>query len=76
MICVTGKLQVEGKVIHIVTERLEDLTPLLNQVGAMRFPHRTGPGDGARNGSYDPRERHRPPPGRDGGLRIRSRDFH
>ena len=48
----------------------------------MHFPHRTGPGDGASNGGYDPRDgpRSKQPPalpgGRDGGLRIRSRDFH
>ncbi|HST35676.1 MAG TPA: OB-fold nucleic acid binding domain-containing protein, partial [Allosphingosinicella sp.] len=81
MVCVTGTLQVEGKVIHIVTERIEDLTPLLNQVGAMHFPHRPAPADGARNGGYDPRDGPRsrpstPPSGRDGGLRIRSRNFH
>ena len=63
MVGVHGTLQREGKVTHIVTDRLEDLTPLLGQVGEMHFPHRTGPGDGARNGGYDPRERrHRPAP--------------
>ena len=76
MVCVTGILQVEGKVIHIVTERIEDLTPLLGRVGAMNFPHRPGPADAARNGGYDPREKMKLPAGRDGGLRIRSRDFH
>ena len=79
MIAVRGKLQKEGKVIHVVTERIEDFTPLLGTVGDRDFPHRPGPGDGARNGGYDPRD---PPEraailaGRDGGLRIRSRDFH
>jgi error-prone DNA polymerase len=79
MIAVRGTLQREGQVTHIVTELLEDLTPLLRRVGEMNFPHKTGPGDGARNGGYDPRERlHRPalPSSRDGGMRIRSRDFH
>ena len=79
MIGVRGTLQREGKVTHIVTERLEDLTPLLRQVGEMSFPHKTGPGDGARNGGYDPRERLLRPAlssTRDGGMRIRSRDFH
>jgi error-prone DNA polymerase len=80
MVAIEGTLQREGKVIHIVTDRLEDLTPLLAEVGAMHFPHRPGPADAARNGGPDPRER--PPrapalPGSpDGGLRIRSRDFH
>jgi error-prone DNA polymerase len=79
MIAVCGTLQREGQVIHIVTETLEDLTPLLAQVGALDFPHRTGPGDGARNGGYDPRDppgRYANHAGRDGGMRIRSRDFH
>ena len=45
----------------------------------MHFPHRPGPADGARNGGHDPREPPRAPSllaGRDGGMRIRSRDFH
>ena len=80
MIAVHGKLQREGKVIHLVSERIEDLTPLLTTVGDRDFPHRTGPGDGARNGGHDPRDgpRSKPAehPGRDGGMRIRSRNFH
>jgi error-prone DNA polymerase len=79
MIGVRGIVQREGRVIHVVTETLEDLTPLLAQVGALDFPHRTGPGDGARNGGYDPRDRPERTAnlaGRDGGMRIRSRDFH
>jgi error-prone DNA polymerase len=79
MIGVRGRVQREGQVIHVVTEALEDLTPLLAQVGALDFPHRTGPGDGARNGGYDPRdppERYANLAGRDGGMRIRSRNFH
>jgi error-prone DNA polymerase len=74
MVAVHGTLQREGKVIHIVTDRLEDLTPLLHQVGAMHFPHRPGPADAARKGGYDPREKLRGSP--DGGLRIQSRNFH
>ena len=77
MIAVHGKLQIEGKVVHLVCERIEDLTPLLATVGERDFPHRTGPGDGARGGGRDPRDPpERLPAGRDGGLRIRSRDFH
>jgi error-prone DNA polymerase len=76
MVAVHGILQREGKVIHIVTDRLEDLTPLLHQVGAMHFPHRPGPADAARNGGPDPREHPRLPGSPDGGLRIRSRNFH
>jgi error-prone DNA polymerase len=80
MVAVDGVLQREGKVIHIVAERLEDLTALLHEVGAMQFPHRPGPADAARNGGPDHRERPRRPPllpaSPDGGLRIKSRNFH
>jgi error-prone DNA polymerase len=79
MIAVHGVLQREGKVTHIVSGRLEDLTPLLGQVGAMDFPNLRAPADGARNGGHDPRdppERYANLAGRDGGMRIRSRDFH
>ena len=55
MVAIEGRLQREGKVIHIVTDRLEDLTPLLAEVGAMHFPHRPGPADAAKNGGRDPR---------------------
>jgi error-prone DNA polymerase len=79
MIAIRGTLQREGKVIHVVTEGIEDLTPLLGRVGEMDFPHRAMPPDAARSGG-DPRERRAPNPAllasRDGGLRIRSRDFH
>jgi error-prone DNA polymerase len=80
MVSVRGTLQREGKVIHIVSERLEDLTPLLHQVGEKHFPHRPGPADAARNGGPDPRDRPRRAPALpcapDGGLRIQSRNFH
>jgi error-prone DNA polymerase len=38
MIAVKGVMQKEGEVIHVVADRLEDLTPLLHQVGAMDAP--------------------------------------
>ncbi|MBV9884505.1 MAG: error-prone DNA polymerase [Sphingomonadaceae bacterium] len=80
MVSVRGRLQREGKVIHIVSERLEDLTPLLHQVGEKNFPYRPGPADAARNGGPDPRDRPRRVPALlgapDGGLRIQSRNFH
>jgi error-prone DNA polymerase len=76
MVSISGTLQREGQVIHVITDTLEDLTPLLHQVGAMHFPHRPGPADAARNGGHDPREHpRRLPPPKDGGLRIKSRDF-
>jgi len=85
MIAVHGVVQKEGKVIHLVTAGMEDLTGLLATVGERDFPHRTGPGDGARNGGYDPRERKsrdidpqpflRTRPDAPA-IRVKSRDFH
>ena len=79
MVGVHGILQREGQVVHIVAERLDDLTPLLHRVGAMDFPHRPGPADAARGGGRDHRDpppRPALPPSPDGGLRIKSRNFH
>jgi error-prone DNA polymerase len=54
-------------VIHIVSDRIEDSTPLLRKVGEMDFPHHHGPGDGASHGGPDRR----------GALiRVKTRDFH
>jgi error-prone DNA polymerase len=61
MIGVTGIVQREGEVIHVIGEHLEDQSGLLHSVGRMEFVHRTGAGDGARNGGYDPREKHKDP---------------
>ena len=88
MIGVKGTLQREGEVIHIITDRLEDLTPMLHSVGEMHFPHRPGPGDGATHGGspdhrqWEKRVRdHYHPPFRVGGkpetvIEVKSRDFH
>ena len=67
MITVRGRLQIEGKVIHIVSERIEDSTSLLRQVGEMDFPHHTGRGDGATHGGS---------PDRGELIRVKTRDFH
>jgi error-prone DNA polymerase len=56
MLSIRGIVQREGDVIHVVTARMEDLTPLLHSVGAMDFPHRTSPADGAKMASPDPRD--------------------
>ncbi|MGZ8997979.1 MAG: error-prone DNA polymerase, partial [Allosphingosinicella sp.] len=45
MIAVKGRFQREGQVTHLIADSVEDLTPLLGQVGNLDFPHRTGPGD-------------------------------
>ncbi|MCH7711608.1 MAG: error-prone DNA polymerase, partial [Proteobacteria bacterium] len=60
---VTGKLQREGEVIHVVAERLVDLSPLLPTLAEM--------GEGAR-GHDGLSATHR----RKSGLGVRSRDFH
>ena len=79
MVGIAGTLQREGQVIHLIADRIEDLTPLLHTVGTMQFPHRHGSADAAKHGGHDPRDPPRRPTlpaPRDGGLRIRSRDFH
>ena len=88
MVGIKGVVQREGDVIHVVTARMEDYTSLLHSVGAMDFPHRTGPADGARNAGPDPRDkRERPAPlptsfaGRTvqdpaESIRVKSRNFH
>jgi error-prone DNA polymerase len=85
MIGIKGTLQREGDVIHVIADRLEDHTPLLHSVGALDFPRRPGPGDGATSGGPPDRERrkhdgrdlipaqfHAPEPA----ITIRSRNFH
>ena len=79
MIAVSGQVQKEGDVIHVIADRIEDESDLLRAVGEMDFPYKTGPGDGARNGGTDPRHRPPrlpPPAAKDETIRIRSRDFH
>jgi error-prone DNA polymerase len=72
MMGVKGRIQREGEVIHVISDRLEDMTPLLHSVAAREFPHRFGPGDGASFGGPDPRTR----PAREPIIEVRSRNFH
>ncbi|HYJ29590.1 MAG TPA: error-prone DNA polymerase [Allosphingosinicella sp.] len=72
MMGVKGRVQREGEVVHVISDRLEDMTPLLHSVAAMHFPHRVSPGDGASFGGPDPRHR----PARDAIIEVRSRNFH
>ncbi|RST29584.1 DNA polymerase III subunit alpha [Sphingomonas ginkgonis] len=90
MISVVGKVQREGEVIHVIADRLHDLTGMLRQVGDMELPRLTSPGDGATHAG--PPDRGEPgwkpkprslyhPPFRTGcdpeeAVRIRSHDFH
>ncbi len=69
MIACHGRVQREGEVIHVVTERLEDLSTELRGVGelAASFPIMPGRGDeAARPAGRDPRE---------GGIKVPTRDF-
>jgi error-prone DNA polymerase len=71
MLAVRGRVQREGEVIHIIADRLEDLSPLLAGLGRAEdgFPPPGGRGDEARLGSApDPREH-------GGGIRVPTRDF-
>ena len=90
MLAIRGRMQREGLVIHVVAERITDLTDWLREVGTLELPRLTMPGDGATHGGeIDPRDRlqlprQHPadswPPRRS--LRapdvipVRSRDFH
>ena len=59
MIACHGKVQREGEVVHVITERLEDLSDLLRSVGERDepFPIHHGRGDGATHpGARDPRD--------------------
>jgi error-prone DNA polymerase len=85
MIGVKGLVQREGRVIHIVADRLEDYGPLLATVGERDFPHRFGRADGGKNGAYDPRLAKQPKleapaapalPLPAPELRLKSRNFH
>jgi error-prone DNA polymerase len=84
MLGVKGMIQKEGEVIHIVADRLEDHTPLLNSVGAMDFPHRFAPADGGKGAAPDPRGKKRAPElprapslsDQETVIRVKSRNFH
>jgi error-prone DNA polymerase len=71
LILARGRLQREGVVIHLVTSRLEDKSPLLRQLSSvteLTEPALTAPlarADEVKRPSYERR-----------GLEIRSRDFH
>ena len=60
MIACHGKVQREGEVTHVITDRLEDLSDLLRSVGERdeAFPLTHGRGDGATHpGARDPARR-------------------
>ena len=88
MIACHGRVQREGEVVHVITDRLEDLSGLLRSVGERdeAFPMRHGRGDGATHpAGPDPRQPAGAGLGRaarggvnvpDGsGIRVPTRDF-
>jgi error-prone DNA polymerase len=88
MLACHGRVQREGEVIHVIADRLENLSDLLQSVGERQesLAVRPGRGDEARHGvGPDPRTRgpgDRPPrvidvPGRKpgGGIKVPTRDF-
>ena len=90
MIGVTGKVQREGEVIHVIADRVVDRTDMLRSIGDCELPRLTSPSDGATGGgSPDSRGPEWKPkirsdyhaPFRDGCnpedvIPIRSHDFH
>ncbi|RWH52864.1 MAG: DNA polymerase III subunit alpha [Mesorhizobium sp.] len=72
MIAVRGRIQREGEVVHLVAQRLTDLSAELASVGqrdaAFPIPH--GRGDQVRHGGSGPDPREAPPRG------LRTRDFY
>ncbi len=72
MIACHGRVQREGEVIHVIAERLEDLSDMLRGVGqeASGFPVQYGRGDGVTSpGAPDPRNKRGP------SIKVPTRDF-
>jgi len=84
MVSIIGRVQKEGLVIHVIADRVVDLTPLLAQVGEVDLPRLTMPGDGATHGgTIDPRDQEWKPGRIDWHYRekaavipVKSHDFH
>ncbi|PTS79583.1 error-prone DNA polymerase, partial [Sphingomonas sp. HMWF008] len=58
MLGITGRVQCESGTIHVIADRITDLTGLLRQIGDLELPNMTMPGDGATHGgTIDPRDR-------------------
>ena len=47
MLSITGRVQREGRVIHVIVDKLADLTPMLRTVGDIDLPRLVSRGDGA-----------------------------
>ena len=58
MLGIVGRVQCESGTIHVIADRVTDLTGLLRHVGDLDLPRMTMPGDGATHGgTIDPRDR-------------------
>ena len=68
MLACHGRVQREGEVVHVVADRLEDLSDLLRGVGGRDWAAADGPGGGTA-GELAP---HR---GDGAGIRVPTRDF-
>ncbi len=91
MLACHGKVQREGEVVHMITDRLEDLSDLLRSVGERdeAFPIRRDRGDGATHpagqdprkasgaqpGSHTVKDMDAPAPQLDPGIKVPTRDF-
>jgi len=91
MLACHGRVQREGEVTHVITDRLEDLSDLLRSVGERdeAFPIQLGRGDGATHpAGQDPRKVSKAQPGShtvkdvdapdqqlDPGIKVPTRDF-
>lgn len=86
MLGVTGRMQREGEVIHVIADTLADLTPMLHAIGEIDMPRLARPGSGGSPDRGDPEWRPKGrslyhPAFRDGcdpedAIRQKSRDFH
>jgi error-prone DNA polymerase len=77
MLSVQGRVQSESGTIHVIADRITDLTGLLRQIGEIDLPRLTMPGDGATHGgTIDPRERRMVGHDLEPVIPIRSHDFH
>jgi len=78
MLACHGRVQREGEVVHVVADRLEDLSGLLRGVGERDWAAADGPDPGRRpaNGlGAGTAGELAPHPGRDAGIRVPTRDF-
>lgn len=89
MMAVRGRIQREGDVVHLIAQRITDLSAELASVGTREaaFPLPHGRGDQVRNGGSGPDPRELPPKGlrtRDiyipdlhiGTIKVKARNFH